>query len=313
MNSSRTKKSKTCGIKILFLLLALFAGSCGKSNEPVDINGKDITSIVAEDVTKLLTAFPWKGKIIEYELSAVQTPESLFLEIAGKQIAENVVLHPNLTYRIKYRKWNFKTDQCDAMAYSIVREGKLYGDGVVLTQSVNWTNIIGYRETFGVNTFWILLLTLLFSIIVFRLYAKIKFDHKAKIVRVDCVKSGFGGFTLSSFESGRSAYIGHLLRVAVGTNVPMHPLPSSVEIRFAYVNSNGNGELAGGSTELRGDSPFIRTGEIFFPSKPYLKEFICKAWVFTAYYANGEIWTNRYAKEEEEKAKRFIAKKLKRI
>jgi hypothetical protein len=311
-----TKKSKTWGIKIWFLLLALSAGSCGKSNEPVDIDGKDITSIVAEDITKRLSECLRKGSIIEYELSAVQTPENLFWEIAKKQVAEDVVLHPNLTYRVKYRTWIFKTDLCDAMAYSVVRDGKLYGDGVVLSQSVNWTNITGYQETSGGNIVWILLLLLLFLMIISRLYARIKFDYKAKIVKVGCVESGYGGgFTLSSRESDRSAYIGYLLWFAVGSNISGHirTLPSSVEIRFAYVNSRNNGELAGGSADLQGDSPYIRTGKIYFPSKPYLKKFICKAWVLTAYYENGEVWTNIYAEEEEKRAKRFIEKKLKRI
>jgi hypothetical protein len=189
------RKYKTVGIKIIFALLLLSAVSCGENKEPVDINGKDVTEIVAEDVTKLFSESSRK-----YEISSVQTPENLFLEIAKRQIGQDVVLHPNLTYRITYRKWNLKTDQCDAMAYSVVRDGKLYGDGVVLSQSIIIggviTNIIGYQDTFDV-TLWlvILIIMVLFLKIMLKWTYKVIQNLMSKDARGNRIKvKGFGSY-----------------------------------------------------------------------------------------------------------------------
>jgi hypothetical protein len=309
MNLLGIRKYKKVGIKIIFSLLLLSTVSCGENKEPADINGKDVTKIVAEDVTKLFSESSRK-----YEISSVQTPENLFLEIAKRQVAEDVVLHPNLTYRITYRKWNFKTDQCDAMAYSVVRDGKLYGDGVVLSQSINWMEVIGYSEKAGDNAMLVTGIAILLTMILVRLLKKIKLDYKAKIIRVGYTESGFGGITISNREFGRTAYVGHILQFVVGTNIPMQISPSSVEIKMVYVNSNGKGELAGGHVKLQqGSSSFISIGELYFPSKPYTDKFICKVWIITAYYADGDVWENKYADEEEKKAIRFIEKKLRKL
>ncbi|MDR1883642.1 MAG: hypothetical protein LBR26_12800 [Prevotella sp.] len=42
--------------------------------------------------------------IIEHKPSAILTPENIFLEIAKKQVTEDVVLHPDMTCLVKYRE-----------------------------------------------------------------------------------------------------------------------------------------------------------------------------------------------------------------
>jgi hypothetical protein len=345
MNSLGTKKLKAWGIRIIFLLIVLSAVSCGKKNEPVDINGKDVISIVTDDISKQLSELP---TIIEYKLSAVQTSENDFMEIAKKQVAHDVVLHANLTYRIKYLRWsliNKKEDQCDAMAYSVVRDGKLYGDGVIMSQTISpGINTIGYREKTE-NIFLLIITIILVPLLLISYFSKMKnmemlqrYDllgkislylkskiqnsnsmyekNRARIVRIECIKTpnfGMNDIIISSLRNDKSACIGYKLWIVVGTSSPRYyPLPSEVEIGFVYVDSEGKGMLAGGRIDLRADS-YISTGELYFPTQPYTNPFIGKAWIVKAYYAFGEVWENKYADEQEEKAKRFIAKKVKKL
>jgi hypothetical protein len=50
-----------------------------------------------------------------------------------------------------------------------------------------------------------------------------------------------------------------------------------------------------------------------FPIKPYEKEFICRAWIVTAYFEDGSIWVNDNASVYEVENKKFIVRKLNKI
>jgi hypothetical protein len=160
---------------MILLLLIVVMGACSKSKEPVDVSGKDAGSIVQEDISAILTDLPshLKDIIIENEATAVQTSEDYFRKIAKTYIAGDVILYPQLTYRIKYRKSEFLNlgeAQCDAMAYSVIRDGKLYGDGLVLSQTVGWrnTSVIGYSEmlySLGVDTIIFIAVALLLYVL----------------------------------------------------------------------------------------------------------------------------------------------------
>jgi hypothetical protein len=308
---------------MMFLLLIFVAGACSESKEPVDMDGKDASMIVTEDISGMLTDLPshLKGIIIESEQSVIQTPEDYFQEIAKKHIADDATLYPQLTYRIKYRKTGFlkiEEVQCDAMAYSVIREGKLYGDGLVLSQSVGWNiHATGYSEKGLPYSFYMGMQTGIYVVAILLLYFAYKrFSSgrfvakagKARIVRIACVDTGYGGFTLSSVRGNKSMYSGNLLRIAVGRGSLFDPLASSVDIGFVYIDNNGIIQYATGHIDLDKKTS-IGIGELYFPSRPYTKKFICKVWVMAAYYANGDIWKNVYADKEKEKAKRYITKK----
>jgi ribosomal protein L37E len=138
---------------MMLLLLIAVAEACSESREPVDVSGKDAGAIVAKDMVAILTDIASRPKsiITGSEPSAVETTEDSFRKIAKKHIPGNVTLYPQLTYRISYKKsglLSMEDAQCDAMAYAIIQEGKLYGDGLVLSQTVGWNSntITEYSE-----------------------------------------------------------------------------------------------------------------------------------------------------------------------
>jgi hypothetical protein len=188
----------------------------------------------------------------------------------------------------------------------------------------------------------ILLIGIAMSALSIYAFKKMLHSDKARIVRIECVKDeGFGGMTFSNTKTGKTMHIGYRLRIAVGeqrfSSLSMiSTLPSSIEFKFAYVISTGEGYIAGGRVKLQSGLDYVNSnydyrdiatgrvelqttssnlaiGEAFFPSKPYTTPFIGKAWIVKAYYDNGEVWINENADKKEEQAKRFINRKVNRL
>ncbi|MDR1879450.1 MAG: hypothetical protein LBQ78_00770 [Tannerellaceae bacterium] len=292
----KIKRKRSMGMEAIIILLAISAGGCNMKRESIDIAGKDIRPIIAEDISKQLSQWPLKNMIFDHKPSAIITPENVFLEILKEQVADDAVLHPDMTYLVTYGSGLIKAkkEECEAMAYSIVRDGKLYDDGLVLSVPFTGkTNTTGYtkkaRFDYTIIT-WIVIGLLLVFVIRYSRYITKK--GKAYIVRAGLVETPFS----------------RKLRIAIGKGTMLEPFPLSVDIKFVYADRYGDGQLALAHVSLQENSS-IAVGEIAFPTPPHTKPFICKAWVISAHYASGEVWKNTNAYQEEDKARRFFEKK----
>jgi len=134
----------------------LFTG-CSKPT-PVDVNADNLDKHLSAMVNQYLDRALTMGVIRQYQQGTIQTSTESFKSIVQQHVAEGAMLHPNLTYNIKYLGGTIFDDekQCEAMAYSFVKDGKLYGGGVVFSEAISrsWSSIwtIGYNsKDSGVN------------------------------------------------------------------------------------------------------------------------------------------------------------------
>jgi hypothetical protein len=169
-------------LKGLFLLgiFAVFNSlmtGCSKP-VPIDVNSDNLEEYVSIGVNKHLDRAVKINAITQYQRKPIRTTTESFKVIAQKYAANGATLHPNLTYRIKYVGGVIidSEQECEAMAYSVVKNGKLYGSGVVFSEALSraWakTWIMGdnHKDT-GINwPVWIgFILLVLMSPLLFRL------------------------------------------------------------------------------------------------------------------------------------------------
>jgi ribosomal protein S27AE len=64
-----------------------------------------------------------------------------YVSIGVNKHLDGATLHPNLTYKIKYLEGGVdgREKECEAMAYSVVKDGKLLGSGVVFSEALATT------------------------------------------------------------------------------------------------------------------------------------------------------------------------------
>ena len=118
---------------------------------PIDVSGDSLEKYVSIEVNKHLDEFVSTGAIIQYQLEPIQTPIDSFRVIAQEYAADGAVLHSNLTYKIKYVGGIDDSEkESEAMAYSVVKDGKLYGSGVVFSEAISraWAKrwALGYHS-----------------------------------------------------------------------------------------------------------------------------------------------------------------------
>jgi len=146
-------------ISIGFFLLMFFFFLTGCSKPiPIDVNSDNLEEHVSIGVNKHLDRAVKLNSIKQYQRVPIRTSTESFKEIAQKYAADGATLHPNLTYKIKYVGGTMSDSdkECEAMAYSVVMNGKLYGSGVVFSEAVSrawaktWAMGDNHKDT-GVN------------------------------------------------------------------------------------------------------------------------------------------------------------------
>lgn len=178
------------------------------------------------------------------------------------------------------------------------------------------------NELSDFRNFWIfvgVLLAITAIMYLFILYQKSKngnvaklFD-KAQIIRCSyepSIYSTLGGYMFTRMSDGMTTSAG-LLKMAVGT-APLVSLPHSVDVKLMIVDHTKNVIVAQQRLPVRSEGA-VGIMEAQFPVKPYVKEFICRAWVVAAYYDDGSIWLNSNASAYEEKNKKYLRRKLREI
>ena len=121
-----------------FLLMSFFLLAGCFQKAPININGDNLEKLVSINVNEYLDKAVSERMIKQYQHQSIQTPIDTFRVIAQEHLEDGATLHPNLTYKIKYWGSNVfsKDKECEAMAYSFVKDGKLYGSGVVISEVI---------------------------------------------------------------------------------------------------------------------------------------------------------------------------------
>jgi len=172
---------RICALTLTALMAIIFVACSGNKSEPVPIGNADFQELVKSDATKNLDLSVKIGVIREYSWEPVHTSLESFQEIAQKYVKGDVTLHPELTCQIIYLGGTIvdSKQQCEGMVYSVVRDGILYGSGVVVSDAISraWakTWVIGYQsKDSGINwPIWIgFILVMLASPSIFRILAK---------------------------------------------------------------------------------------------------------------------------------------------
>ena len=168
---SQMSKGNTYSKTILLLLLILCFGSCGQKAINIDINGIDLEKTIAKEIDNMLTSFPNSKAIVSYKQVPIQTSEQVFQNLIKENVSKEVILYPNLTYKLNYRSSWTKEKPCEAMAYYALKDGKLVGVGLIFSEKVDLTSVklpaMGY-EAKSTNYFnWMykamtIILTILF-------------------------------------------------------------------------------------------------------------------------------------------------------
>ena len=167
-------------VNIEFFLLMFFFLLTGCSNfTPIDVNSNNLEEHVLIEANKQLDRAVKFGVIKQYQQEPIQTSAESFKTIVQKYVDDGATLHPNLTYKIKYLGGTITDSEkeCEAMAYSVVKDGKLCGCGVVCSEAISrawsktWT-IGGVSKDTGVNwPVWIgFILLMLMSPFLIRLF-----------------------------------------------------------------------------------------------------------------------------------------------
>ena len=125
-----------------FLLMFFFLlAGCSKPT-PIDVSDDNLEEYVSIGVSKHLNGAVILDAITQYQRAPICTSTESFEEIAQKNLADGATLHPNLTYKIKFVGGKIfkivKDKEYEAMAYSVVKNGKLYGSGVILLEAVEY-------------------------------------------------------------------------------------------------------------------------------------------------------------------------------
>ncbi|MDR1200252.1 MAG: hypothetical protein LBL58_01295 [Tannerellaceae bacterium] len=162
----------------VFVVFNFSMTGCSKP-VPIDVNSDNLEEYVSIGVNKHLDGAIKSNVITQYQREPVHTTTESFKAIAQKYVADGATLHPNLTYKIKYVGGTIvdSEQECEAMAYSVVKDGKLYGSGVVFSEAVSrawakmWAMGDNNKDT-GVNWLvWIgFILLMLMSPLLFRLF-----------------------------------------------------------------------------------------------------------------------------------------------
>ena len=167
------------GILLMFFFLLT---SCSQPT-PIDVSSDNLEDNVSIEVNKHLDRAVKLNAIAQYQREPVQTSIESFKSVAQKYAADGATLHPNLTYKIKY--WKISGEkECDAIAYSVVKDGKLYGSGVVFSEAVDrawastWAMGDNIKDT-GINwPVWIgFILLMLMTPFLIRLYTRLRFPN----------------------------------------------------------------------------------------------------------------------------------------
>ena len=139
-------------ISIGFFLLIFFflLTGCSKPT-PIDVNSDNLEEYVSIGVNKHLDRAVKLNAITQYQRAPIRTSTESFKEIAQKYAADGATLHPNLTYKIKYLEGGVdgREKECEAMAYSVVKDGKLLGSGVVFSEvlaTTAWEKIWAFGD-----------------------------------------------------------------------------------------------------------------------------------------------------------------------
>ncbi|MCL2329080.1 MAG: hypothetical protein FWC39_11295 [Bacteroidetes bacterium] len=154
-----------------FILLWVCLNIVGCKNSP-DINVKEINldKEVATQIDNLLKND--YSTVFSYTVFPVKTPESVFQDIAKRNVQEkdifiskfkqcDVFLCPNLTYKLTDLTVSSVTKNYEAMGYYVVKEDKLMGVGLIFNETVEIGGLIqkaiGYRAKFVKSWFMHLL------------------------------------------------------------------------------------------------------------------------------------------------------------
>lgn len=159
-----------------------------------------------------------------------------------------------------------------------------------------------------------LILLIVLYILSRRIGGNAKKSDRAYITQCSFRPSALSFFpgTITRMSDGMTAPAG-TLRMTVGVSLAnMMNLPQSVDVKLLVVDENKKVFQAQKQFPVERDD-IIGVIDAPFPIKPYDKEFICKAWIVAAYYKDGSTWLNPNANTYEEKNKRFIERKLKKI
>ncbi len=125
-------------------------------------------------------------------------------------------------------------------------------------------------------------------------------DHEAMPFMAGMTLSNSSGYTLSSAG---------MLKFTVGVG-PFKNLPSRVEIKFMYIDSNKEGKVVSGTFAVEPRDALLGFVHVAAPSAPWANGLVCKFWIITAYYSDGSTWRNQNAAKDEQAATKFMMKKL---
>ena len=150
----KSRRGKLVNTGFFLLMFFLLLTGCSKPT-PIDISNNNLEEYVSIEVNKHLDRAVKYTVIIQYQQEPIHTSIESFKVIVQEYVADGATLHPNLTYKINYLGGT-SGKECEAMAYSIVRNGKLYGSGVVVSEAISraWakTWVMGdYSKDTGVN------------------------------------------------------------------------------------------------------------------------------------------------------------------
>jgi len=139
-------KYTICTIALLLLILCL--GSCDQKAISIDMNGIDLEKTISTEIDSLLTSSPNSSFIVSYEQIPIHTSEQFFQNLVKENISKEVILCPNLTYKLKYLSWWRKEKSCEAMAYYAVKDNKIVGVGLIFSEKISSAlPAIGYEAT----------------------------------------------------------------------------------------------------------------------------------------------------------------------
>ena len=119
----------------MLLLLILCLSSCGQKAICIDINGIDLEKTVANEIDNLLTSN--SRIIVSYEQIPIHTSEQVFQNLVKENVSKEVILCPNLTYKLNYHSWWRKEKSCEAMAYYAVKDNKIVGVGLIFSEEMS--------------------------------------------------------------------------------------------------------------------------------------------------------------------------------
>jgi len=130
------------------------------------------------------------------------------------------------------------------------------------------------------------------------------------IIRIDLIPGSKFGATLFDRSTGRSMHAGgDRISFSLGRGGPGQKYPYLIEIHFMFADCSNNFSKCEMVCDLSQEQyKNIATVTVYAPTTLYQEKFLCKAWIVNANF-DTHFWQNQYAKEDEEKAKKWFISK----